>query len=397
MERNPYFSNLSPHYFFSGINNKLRCFCKENPEIEIADLSVGNTSYPINSCISSAIENSIKKQSFFKSYQGYGPEAGLPILREKISTLIYKGIISSEEITITDGAKNDIFRLFSLFGPGKTLALQDPTYPAYLDIARLTGIKKIITLPSTKETQFIPELPKNHAIDILCLCFPNNPTGVMATHEELQAFVDYAQVHNAVILFDAAYSTFITDPQLPKSIFEIPGAKSCAIEVGSFSKPLGFTGMRLGWSVVPKELCYNDGQPILPDWQRLVSTVFNGASLPIQEGGYVGLDFFSSSEAISHYQRQSLQLCKALSKAGFHIYGGKHAPYIWVEIPKGISDDEVFDFFLNQYHIAVTPGYAFGNYGKGFIRLSALAKPQDIAKACQQLTLTSFSANMVLS
>lgn len=396
MERNPYFSRLQPQYVFSEIRERLSSFRKEYPHVVLADLAIGDTTQPIDPQITSTIEHFVHTQSSSQNYQGYGPEAGILPLREKLATLFYEGNISIEEITISDGAKNDLFRLFSLFGPEKTLAVQDPTYPAYIDISYLTGVKEIIKLPGTKENHFIPELPKQHPIDIFCLCFPNNPTGSMLSHGELQKFVSYAREHNAIIIFDTSYRAFITDPTLPKSIFEIPEARYCAIEVGSFSKSLGFTGMRLGWTVIPKELCYTNGLSILQDWQRFLSAVFNGASRPIQEGGCLGIDLLASSQAVAHYQNQGRQLREALSQAGFSVYGGAHAPYVWVELPRGVPDKDAFDFFLHQYHIVATPGYAFGECGKDFVRFSALAKAEDIATACKQLTSTPLSSKAVL-
>ncbi|ANH78286.1 LL-diaminopimelate aminotransferase [Candidatus Chlamydia sanziniae] len=388
MERNPYFSALEPHYLFSSISNKLTKFRVDHPDTLLIDLSIGNTTYPIDMSITQAIGKASNRQKNQNEYQGYAPEEGLKTLRKKIAKEIYDYRISSEEIFISDGAKSDIFRIFSLFGPGKTLALQDPVYPAYVDMAYLTGTQKILALPCKKEYGFIPKLPQNETFDLLCLCYPNNPTGSVLNFTQMQALVNYANDRGIILLFDAVYNAFISDPNLPKSIFEIPEAKFCAIEINSFSKTLGFSGMRLGWTVVPKDLTYNNGNPIIEDWKRLLSTIFNGASLPIQEGAYTGLDLFPLPPAISSYLDSSRKLRTALQTSGFSVYGGNHAPYLWVELPSAISDEEALDFFLNYYHIAITPGYGFGNYGKGFVRFSAFATPDHITLACERLTQT---------
>ncbi|SPN73615.1 LL-diaminopimelate aminotransferase,L,L-diaminopimelate aminotransferase,Alanine-alpha-ketoisovalerate (or valine-pyruvate) aminotransferase,LL-diaminopimelate aminotransferase,Aminotransferase class I and II [Chlamydia serpentis] len=396
MRRNPHFFLLKPQYLFSEISKKLTQFRNENPLIPIIDLSIGDTTQPLNPSITQAVKDFCISQEEQETYRGYGPETGLEKLREKIALEVYTNRVSPEEIFISDGAKPDIFRLFSLFGTEKVLGLQNPVYPAYRDIAYITGIKKIISLPSSKETGFIPELPEEKSMDILCLCYPNNPTGAILTFKQLQLLVEYANHHGIVVIFDAAYSTFISDPSLPKSIFEIPEAKYCAIEVNSFSKPLGFTGMRLGWNVVPKELTYDNGDSIIDDWKRLFATTFNGASLAMQEAGYRGLDLFPTPPSIAIYLQNAHQLKKSLEISGFLVHGGDHAPYLWVELPEEVSDEDAFDFFLNQYHIAVTPGYGFGTCGERFVRLSAFAEPQNITLACKQLLTNPLHNNTMV-
>ncbi|EGK69025.1 L,L-diaminopimelate aminotransferase [Chlamydia abortus LLG] len=397
MRRNTNFSNLEANYLFSGIRQKIQAFRKQHPEASIIDLSIGDTSYPLHTSVIHTFTQSVEKLGNPKTYRGYGPELGLPALREKLSEVFYHGQVSPEEIFISEGAKMDIFRIFSLFGPGKTIAVQDPSYPVYIDTALLTGSRKIIKLPCTKETHFFPEIPQDEAIDIFCICSPNNPTGTVLNREQLKELVDYANAQGSIILFDAAYSTFISDPTLPTSIFDIPGARSCAIEVNSFSKSLGFAGVRLGWNVVPKDLQYNDGLPVIRDWERLLFTTFNGVCLPVQESAIAGVSLFPNLEAISHYRYNSSLLREALQKADFSVYGGEQAPYLWVEVPGHIPDEDVFDFFLHHYHIAITPGKGFGSCGKGYVRFSSLGKTEDIVAACQRLTLTSVYDTMVLS
>ncbi|WP_375794011.1 LL-diaminopimelate aminotransferase [Chlamydia sp. 12-01] len=397
MRRNNNFSNLETNYLFSGIRQKIRSFREKYPEVSTIDLSIGDTTQPLHASIIDTFSKSVQKLGNPKTYRGYGPELGLLSLREKLSEVFYNGKVTPEEIFISDGAKMDIFRLLSLFGPGKTIAVQDPSYPAYIDTALLTGAHKIVKLPCTKETDFFPVIPQGEAIDIFCLCSPNNPTGTVLTKEQLKELINYANSHGSIILFDAAYSAFISDPSLPTSIFEIPEARHCAIEINSFSKSLGFAGVRLGWNVVPKDLKYNDNLPVIRDWERFLYTTFNGASLPVQESAISGVSLFPNLEAISHYRYNSSLLREALQKAEFSVYGGEHAPYLWVEVPEIIPDEELFDFFLHQYHIAITPGKGFGSCGEGYVRFSALGKTEDVVTACQRLTVTSVYDRAVLS
>ncbi|AAP05000.1 LL-diaminopimelate aminotransferase [Chlamydia caviae] len=395
MQRNNNFSKLETSYLFSSIRQKIRAFREAHPDVSIIDLSIGDTTQPLHTAVMDTFTKSVQKLGNPETYRGYGPELGLSTLREKLSEVFYQGKVSPEEIFISDGAKMDIFRLLSLFGPGKTIAVQDPSYPVYIDTALLAGAKKVIKLPCRKETDFFPVIPQGEEIDIFCLCSPNNPTGTVLTKEQLEELITYANSHGSIILFDAAYSAFISDPSLPKSIFEIPEARSCAIEINSFSKSLGFSGVRLGWNVVPKDLRYSNGLPIIDDWKRFLHTTFNGASLPVQEAAITGASLFPNLEAIAHYRHNSSLLREALQKAEFSVYGGEHAPYLWVEVPKILPDEDFFDFFLTQYHIAITPGKGFGACGKGYVRFSSLGKIEDIMAACQRLTLTSVYDRMV--
>ncbi|MBX6679793.1 aminotransferase class I/II-fold pyridoxal phosphate-dependent enzyme, partial [Chlamydia gallinacea] len=233
MDRNINLSRIEEHYLFSSIRQKIQKFQQYQPDVSIVDLSIGNTTQPLDGSVVHAFTQSINKLSNPKTYSGYGPELGLPMLREHIAHVLYQDNVSPKEVFISDGAKTDIFRLLSLFGPGKTVAIQDPSYPVYSDAAYLTGARKVIKLPCTKQTNFFPQIPSEESIDIFCLCSPNNPTGTVLTKEQLSTLVNYANNQGSIILFDAAYSAFISNSSLPKSIFEIPGARSCAIEVNS--------------------------------------------------------------------------------------------------------------------------------------------------------------------
>lgn len=388
MLNNPNFFNLKTNYLFSHIHKKVQAFRSQYPQHSVIDLSIGNTTQPLDPSVVEAFQQSIQQLGCAKQYQGYGSEFGLVDLRKGIASVIYNDLISSQEVFISDGAKVDIFRLFSLFGPGKVVAVQDPSYPAYIDTAYLTGAHRVLKLSCTKEHNFFPQIPEAEKIDIFCICSPNNPTGTVLNHEQLQAIVDYACSHQSLILFDAAYSAFISDPSLPRSIFEIPRARSCAIEINSFSKSLGFTGVRLGWTIVPQELLYADGSPVFRNWERFLCTTFNGASLPAQQAALQGLSLFPKLPAIQYYQENSRLLKRSLQDSGFKVFGGEHAPYLWVEISH-IKDEDIFDFFLNEYHIATTPGSGFGECGKGFVRFSALGKREQVLDACQRLSTQS--------
>lgn len=388
MKRNPHFVSLTKNYLFADLQKRVAQFRLENPQHTVINLSIGDTTQPLNASVAEAFASSIARLSSPTTCRGYGPDFGLPALRQKLSEDFYRGFVDAKEIFISDGAKVDLFRLLSFFGPNQTVAIQDPSYPAYLDIARLTGAKEIIALPCLQENAFFPEFPEDTHIDILCLCSPNNPTGTVLNKDQLRAIVHYAIEHEILILFDAAYSTFISDPSLPKSIFEIPDARFCAIEINSFSKPLGFAGIRLGWTVIPQELTYADGHFVIQDWERFLSTTFNGASIPAQEAGVAGLSILPQLEAIHYYRENSDLLRKALLATGFEVFGGEHAPYLWVKpIQANISDRDLFDFFLREYHIAITPGIGFGRSGSGFVRFSSLGKREDILAACERLQM----------
>lgn len=389
MKRNHNFASLATNYLFSDLQKRVAQFRLENPQHRVISLSIGDTTQPLDTSVAEAFSESIMRLSSPETYCGYGPDFGLPSLRQKLSKDFYHGCVDAEEIFISDGAKVDLFRLLSFFGPNQVIAVQDPSYPAYVDIARLTGAKEIVTLPCLQENDFFPVFPTNTHIDILCLCSPNNPTGTVLNTNQLRAIVHYAIEHDILILFDAAYSTFIADPSLPKSIFEIPDARFCAIEINSFSKPLGFAGVRLGWTVVPKELVYRDGLPVIRDWERFLSTTFNGASIPAQEAGIAGLSVLPKLEAVRYYRENSALLRNSLLEAGYQVFGGEHAPYLWVKpTMETIADEDLFDFFLQEYHIAVTPGIGFGLCGSGFVRFSSLGKREDVLAACERLQMT---------
>jgi LL-diaminopimelate aminotransferase len=337
-----------------------------------------------------------RKLGSVEGYTGYSDE-GLAALRERISKVFYKKMFAPDEIFISDGAKCDIGRLQLLFGAGIKTAAQDPSYPVYVDGSVLigaagpwsgSGYEGITYLPCTAENDFFPDLSKIPSQGLVYFCSPNNPTGATATRDQLAALVAAALEKKSLIIFDAAYSEYIRDPELPKSIFDIDGAKTCAIEVNSFSKPAGFTGVRLGWSVVPRELKYASGESVNADWSRICSTVFNGASNISQAGGIAALEpeGLKEIQQMSDFYLGNAKLIRStLQKLGISCVGGDNSPYIWAHFP-GRDSWEVFAEILEKCHVVTTPGAGFGPAGQGFVRFSAFGHRDAVEEACKRLS-----------
>ncbi len=325
-------------------------------------------------------------------YSGYVDEQGLTALRERISAVFYGGKISSEEVFVSDGAKCDIGRLQLLFGPEVEVAVQDPSYPVYVDGSVLigaagewtgAGYEGITYLPCIAANGYFPDLSALPEDGIVYFCSPNNPTGAVATRSQLAALVAAATEKGTIIIYDAAYAEYIRDPALPKSIYEIEGARSCAIEVNSFSKPVGFTGVRLGWTVVPKDLKYSGGESVIADWNRICTTVFNGASNIAQYGGLAALEsagLKEMRELTDFYLGNAAIIRGALEKLGIVCVGGDNAPYIWAQFP-GKASWDVFAEILEKCHVVTTPGSGFGPAGESFIRFSAFGHRADVEEA----------------
>jgi LL-diaminopimelate aminotransferase len=332
-----------------------------------------------------------------EGYSGYGDEQGLTGLREKIAAVLYRGKVKSEEVFISDGAKCDIGRLQLLFGAGAAVAVQDPSYPVYVDGSVLagaaggwegSGYKGITYLPCTAENNYFPDLRRIPPNGIVYFCSPNNPTGAVATREQLSSLVETALRKGSIIINDAAYAEYIRDPALPKSIYEIEGARQCAIEVNSFSKPAGFTGVRLGWAVVPLELKYSGGESVNTDWNRISSTVFNGASNIAQAGGLAALEPAGLTEmrTLTDYYLENAKLIRAAVTAlGIGCVGGDNSPYIWARFP-GRDSWDVFAEILDRCQVVTTPGVGFGPAGQSFIRFSAFGHRGDVEEACGRLS-----------
>lgn len=385
MKRNTHLARLKTNYLFPEVALRKRQFLAEHPHADLISLGIGDTTEPLPQTISHALMEASRKLSTPEGYTGYGPEQGQKALREQIARVVYQNQIQPDEIFISDGAKCDIGRLQMLFGTDVSVAIQDPAYPVYIDGSLIQGVQEIIPMPCTPENGFFPDLNTLPRTDVIYFCSPNNPTGAVATREQLESLVAFAKRNRSILLFDAAYANYIQDPTLPKSIFEIEGASGVAIEINSFSKLAGFTGVRLGWSVVPHALCYNDGSSVRTDWNRLMSTIFNGASNIAQLGGLACLEELNEIASLTSYYLENAKLIKAALEAlGHQVFGGINAPYLWVSFP-GQNSWDVFRTFLERYHIVTTPGAGFGKHGESFLRFTAFGNRQHILKAIQRL------------
>ncbi len=394
------------NYLFAEIARRTKAYQASHPGVKLLKLGVGNTTEPLTGSIVAGLHSGVEKLGNAATYTGYGDEQGDSRLRQAISEFYSRrGMsISADEVFISDGAKSDAANIQSVFSSTSIVAVQDPAYPVYVDsnvIAGRTGVSKgttydgIVYMPCTEQNGFFPSTPKEK-VDLIYLCSPNNPTGSVATKAQLKSFVDYARENKAVIIFDAAYHSFISDPDLPRSIYEVSGAYECAIEINSFSKSTGFTGVRLGWSIVPKALVVEGSSPgeVNSTWNRRQTTMFNGASNIVQEGGLVAISEKGIGEnkpIIDGYLLNASNIKKCLSAKGLKVFGGVNAPYLWVKIPDGFNSWSFFDKILDEAHVIVTPGSGFGPSGEGYIRVSAFGHKNDIDDA-----ISSINANLGL-
>lgn len=402
IERNTGFSNLTAGYLFPEVARRRREYAASHPDAKIISLGIGNTTEPLSKHIAKAMSDYSMALSTPEGYSGYGDEQGNSSLRAKIAEVFYHGMADADEIFISDGAKCDIARIQTLFGSKVKVAVQDPAYPVYVDGSVVvgaagentgSGYKGISYLPCTPDNDFFPDLSKVEKNTLIYFCSPNNPTGATATRKQLETLVDFANKNGCIIIYDAAYFAFIRDENLPKTIFEIPGAKTCAIEVNSFSKPAGFTGVRLGWSVVPNELKFADGSSVNKDWNRVMTTLFNGASNIAQAGGLAALDGqgLSDMRAQVDYYLENGALIKAaldgdnFKRAGVEAFFTGNGPYVWARFP-GRTSWDVFDTILDKCHVVTTPGSGFGPAGESFIRFSSFGHRADIEEACRRLS-----------
>lgn len=405
LNRNKNLSNLSSGYLFPEITKRKNSYLKVHPEAKIISLGIGNTTEPLTPHIVDGLHSEVTKLGTKEGYMGYGADdTGLISLRTKIAEVLYKKLIAPEEVFISDGAKCDIGRIQYLFGSDASIAVQDPAYPVYVDGSVMigaagslkadgSGYNGVTYMPCTSTNGFFPDLAAIPSNALVYFCSPNNPTGAVATRNQLASLVKAVKAKGSIIIFDSAYSSFIRDPALPLSIFEIEGARECAIEVSSFSKPIGFTGVRLGWTIVPKELTYADGSSVATDWTRLMTTIFNGASNIAQSGGLASLDekgLAETRELTDFYLENAKIIRTALCgntfrKAGVEVYGGDNAPYIWAKFP-GRKSWEVFDLILDQCHVVCTPGAGFGPAGESYIRFSSFGHREQVVEACERLS-----------
>lgn len=387
--RNLNIARLSTNYLFPEINRRKQEYLATNPPRKIISLGIGDTSEPLPTIITDAISKEAKALSTVEGYHGYGPEQGQEKVRTAIVERIYNNKVSAGDIFISDGAKCDIGRLQTLFGDNIRVALQDPSYPVYLDGSYIQGVKHIQFLSCMPQNNFWPDLHSLDRPDVIYWVCPNNPTGATSTRQQLQELVNYAKKHKSIIVFDAAYASYIRDKNLPKSIYEIPGAEDVAIELGSFSKLAGFSGIRLGWTVVPSSLLYEDGEPVKNDWKRLFSTIFNGASSLSQAGALAALTpkgWEAIIKITDYYLENAALIKKSIQDLGLECYGGDNAPYIWTRIPN-MSSWDAFQFFLQEAQVVTTPGSGFGPTGEGFLRLSAFGHRADIVEAAERINL----------
>lgn len=397
---NENYLKLQDSYLFSTIAKKVADFQEKHPDKKVIKLGIGDVTLPIIPAVIKAMHQAVEEMGEKESFKGYGPEQGYDFLREKIVEWDYKkrGIsIEKEEIFVSDGAKCDTGNFQELFDINNTIAITDPVYPVYLDsnvMAGRTGnfneqtqkFDKVVYMPVTKENNFVPELPKEK-VDLIYLCLPNNPTGTVLSKEELKKWVDYAKVNKALILFDAAYEAFIVEEDVPHSIYEIEGAKEVAIEFKSFSKTAGFTGIRCAYTVVPKEIQI-EGVSLNSLWNRRQCTKFNGVPYITQRGAeavYTEEGQKQIKENIEYYRENARIIREGLERAGYTVYGGINAPYIWLKVPDGLTSWEFFDKLLEEKNIVGTPGSGFGPSGEGYFRLTAFGSRESTIEAMERM------------
>ena len=388
IKTNANFSKLTPSYLFSEVARRIAAFSLGHKDVNVIRMSIGDVTRPICRAAVDALHRAADEQADAATFHGYGPEQGYAFLRDKIAAADYDGLgITPDEIFISDGAKSDIGNIGDILSADSVVAVTDPVYPVYVDTNIMAG-RRIIYLPCTAENGFLPELPAERP-DIIYLCYPNNPTGTTMSRSELQRWVDYALESRALILFDSAYEVFITEADVPHSIYEIDGAKRCAIEFRSFSKTAGFTGMRCGYTVVPRELKADAGTPLRDLWLRRQTTKFNGASYPVQraaEAIYSPEGRRQVREAIDYYLGNAAIMLDGLRAAGLECYGGVNAPYVWVKAPANMTSWQMFDLLLERCGVASTPGIGFGRCGEGYIRLTAFDTREKTIAAIRRIT-----------
>jgi len=400
---NENFLKLQAGYLFPEIGRRVRAFKAQNPAAKVISLGIGDVTQPLASAVIKTMKKAVTNMAKRETFRGYGPEQGYDFLIEAIikNDFNSRGVqLDKTEVFVSDGAKCDTGNIQEIFGLDNIIAVTDPVYPVYVDTNVMAGragnptqtgqFDRIVYMPCTAENNFVPAFP-TAKIDLIYLCYPNNPTGAVATKEQLKKWVDYARANLAIIFFDAAYEAFITDPAIPHSIYEIDGAKDVAVEFRSFSKTAGFTGVRCAFTVVPKQLkAYTkDGRAVEVNliWNRRHTTKFNGASYISQAGaaaGYTPEGQKQCRKIINRYMKNAATIRKSLAKLGYNVYGGKNAPYIWLKTPNNISSWDFFDLLLNKAHLVGTPGSGFGPSGEGYLRLTAFGNSDDVKEAMQR-------------
>ena len=397
---NDNYLKLPGSYLFSTIAKKVNAFTATNPQAEIIRLGIGDVTQPIAPAVIEALHTAVDEQTTTEGFKGYAPDLGYAFLRETIAKNDYEAYgcdIAADEIFVSDGAKSDSANIQEIFSLDNKIAVCDPVYPVYVDsnvMAGRTGTydpksetwSDVIYMPCTAENNFCPELPKETP-DIIYLCFPNNPTGEAITKEQLQVWVDYANKAGAVIIYDAAYKAYITEKDIPVSLYQCEGAKTCAIELCSFSKTAGFTGLRLAYTVIPKELKCGDVQ-LHALWARRHGTKYNGAPYIIQRAGeavYSEAGKAQIAEQIAYYHKNASYIFNGLKEAGYTVAGGVNSPYVWLKTPKQMNSWEFFDYLLEKANVVGTPGSGFGPSGEGYFRLTAFGTYENTVKAIDRI------------
>lgn len=405
---NDNYLKLPGSYLFAEIARRIRAYKEEHPDADIIRLGIGDVTQPLAPAVITALHRAVDEMADAKTFRGYGPEQGYPFLIDAIIEANYtsRGIeIHRDEVFVSDGSKSDCGNIQEIFSTASRIAITDPVYPVYLDTNVMAGrtgslqedghFAKVTYLPCTAENNFAPGLPQEN-VDIIYLCCPNNPTGTTLSREELRKWVGYAREHDAVILFDAAYAAYITEADVPRSIYEIEGARDVAIEFRSFSKTAGFTGTRCGYTVIPKSVTGTaaDGSRVEFNklWNRRHTTKFNGTAYIIQRGAaaiYTEEGREQIRETISYYMENARIIREGLQSAGLTAYGGINAPYIWLKTPDGMTSWDFFDRLLKEVHVVGTPGAGFGPCGEGYFRLTSFGNREDTVRAVERIKKAS--------
>ena len=397
---NENYLKLPGSYLFSTIGKKVRAYKEENPDKEVISLGIGDVTQPLVPAIIDALHGAVEEMAHAETFHGYAPDLGYEFLRRAIAKNDYQDRgcdVAADEIFVSDGAKSDSGNIQEIFGTDNKVAVCDPVYPVYVDTNVMAGrtgeyntvrenFDGVIYMPCRKENGFLPEFP-SEVPDLIYLCFPNNPTGSAITKDGLQKWVDYANKNGCVIIYDAAYEAYISEENVPHSIYECEGARTCAIELRSFSKNAGFTGVRLGFTVIPKELV-RDGVSLHSLWARRHGTKFNGAPYIVQKAGeavYSEAGKAQLKDQVGYYMRNAKLIHDELAKAGFSVSGGVNAPYIWLETPDKMTSWEFFDYLLKNANVVGTPGSGFGSHGEGYFRLTAFGTYENTLKAIDRI------------
>lgn len=388
---NTNYANLKNNYLFSTVAEKVRVYSEAHPQADIIKLGIGDVTKPLAKTVIQALHDAVDENAKAETFMGYGPEQGYAFLREALADYYGKlgADIDADEVFVSDGAKSDIANILDIFSKNCHVVIPDPVYPVYLDTNVMDG-RKVSFLNANEGNNFLPmpeDLDTDEKVDILYLCSPNNPTGACYNKEQLQTWVDFANAQGAVIFFDSAYEVFASGTDLPRTIFAIPGARTCAIEIASLSKTAGFTGTRCSYTVVPKELV-RDGQSLKDMWFRRQSTKFNGTPYIVQKAAaavFTEEGYAEIMENIQGYKENAKIIADTLDELGIYYTGGHYSPYVWLKCPNNMSSWEFFDFLLEKAQVVGTPGEGFGKNGEGFFRLTAFNTPERTREAMERL------------